>query len=46
MDKISDPNYCSLCKGTGVEKNTAKEIFGGPDGRTCPMCEGTGKRSY
>lgn len=46
MEKINDPTYCSLCKGTGVEKNTAKEIFGGPDGRICPMCEGTGKRSY
>ena len=46
MENISDPTYCSLCKGTGVEKNTAKEIFGGPDGRICPMCEGTGRRSY
>ncbi len=46
MGRISDPNYCSLCKGTGIEKNTAKEIFGGPEGRVCPMCEGRGRRTY
>jgi hypothetical protein len=46
MEQISDPSYCSLCQGTGIEKNTAKEIFGGPDGRICPMCEGKGKRTY
>ncbi len=46
MEQISDPSYCSLCQGTGIEKNTAKDIFGGPDGRTCPMCEGKGRRTY
>ncbi len=46
MEQISDPSYCSLCQGTGIEKNTAKDIFGGSDGRTCPMCEGKGRRTY
>jgi hypothetical protein len=46
MERISDPTFCSLCKGTGIEKNTAKEIFGGPDARVCPMCEGRGRRTY
>ena len=46
MERISDPSYCSLCQGTGIEKNTAKDIFGGPDGRICPMCEGKGTRAY
>lgn len=46
IDESLDPTYCSLCKGTGIEKNTAKELLGGPDGRICPMCDGKGRRSY
>ncbi len=46
IEESLDPTYCSLCKGTGVEKNTAKEILGGPDGRICPMCEGKGSRTF
>lgn len=45
-DRVNDLSYCSLCNGTGIEKNTAQDIFGGESGRTCPMCDGTGKRSY
>ena len=48
MEKISDPTYCSLCKGTGVEVNRARGMGLGDDeyGRVCPMCNGSGKRSY
>ncbi len=46
MEKINDPTYCSMCSGTGIEKNRAQDIFGGESGRTCPMCNGTGKRGY
>uniref|UniRef100_UPI00404A870B hypothetical protein n=1 Tax=Flavobacterium sp. TaxID=239 RepID=UPI00404A870B len=46
LENGTDPTYCSLCQGTGIEKNTAKEIFGGPDGRICPMCDGKGRRTY
>lgn len=46
MENISDPTYCSLCKGSGVQRNTAKDIFGGPDETTCQMCKGTGRLSY
>ena len=46
MQKLNDPTYCSLCKGTGIEKNRSQDIFGGESGRTCPMCNGTGKRGY
>lgn len=46
MENISDPTYCSLCKGTGVQRNTAKELNGGPDYLVCQMCEGKGRRTY
>jgi hypothetical protein len=46
LQRGTDPSYCDLCQGTGIEKNTAKDIFGGPDGRICPMCEGKGYRTY
>ena len=48
MEKLNDPTYCSLCQGTGVEKNRARGMGLGDDeyGRICPMCNGTGKRSY
>jgi hypothetical protein len=48
MEKITDPTYCSLCQGTGVEVNRARGMGLGDDeyGRICPMCNGDGKRSY
>lgn len=48
MENISDPTYCSLCKGTGIEENRARGTgFGDNEyGRICPMCNGSGKRSY
>jgi hypothetical protein len=48
MKNISDPTYCSLCKGTGIEENRARGMGLGDDdyGRVCPMCDGTGRRSY
>ena len=41
MNKISDPSYCSLCKGTGLEQSRT-----GTGSRRCPMCNGKGRRSY
>jgi hypothetical protein len=46
MENISDPTYCSLCKGTGVQKNTAQSLNEGPDYLLCQMCEGKGRRTY
>jgi hypothetical protein len=42
-DKVYDKNACTMCKGTGIEKNTAQHILGGEAGRVCPMCEGKGR---
>jgi hypothetical protein len=44
--RIYETDACTLCKGTGIEKNTAQDVFGGPDGRKCPMCDGRGVMSY
>ena len=43
--RVYENNACSLCKGTGIEsgRNVAN---GETEGRTCPMCEGKGVRSY
>ncbi len=48
MENISNPTYCSLCKGTGIEENRARGTGFGDDeyGRICPMCNGRGERSY
>ena len=46
MENISDPTYCSLCKGTGMQRNTAQSLNGGPDYFLCQMCEGKGRRIY
>ena len=48
MENISDPSYCSLCKGTGIEENRARGTGLGDNeyGRICPMCNGRGTRSY
>ena len=47
MEKITNPTYCSLCQGTGIEKNR-NPIKGINEeyGRRCPMCDGKGRRSY
>lgn len=37
-------NTCTLCKGTGIEKNTSS--LTDEYGRTCPMCDGKGYMSY
>ncbi len=42
--KIYDPDLCSLCKGTGIEKNNGS--LTNEYGRVCPMCDGKGRRSY
>ena len=44
--RLYETDACSMCKGTGIEKNTAQDVFGGADGRKCPMCDGRGVRSY
>lgn len=44
--RIYEGNPCTLCNGTGIEKNTARNLSGGDYGRICPMCEGKGLRSY
>jgi DnaJ-class molecular chaperone len=33
-------NNCSMCRGTGIEKNTSH--LTDEYGRVCPMCEGKG----
>lgn len=42
--KLHESNACSLCKGTGIEKNTSS--LSDEYGRKCPMCDGKGVRSY
>lgn len=44
--RLYETDACTMCKGTGIEKNTAQDVFGGADGRKCPMCDGRGVRSY
>jgi hypothetical protein len=48
MENISDPSYCSLCQGSGIEVNRARGMGLGADeyGRVCPMCDGKGYRTY
>lgn len=48
MEKINDPAFCSLCQGSGIEKNRARGMGLGDDeyGRICPMCNGLGYRTY
>jgi|GEM_PF-2023770 len=45
-EKVNDENVCTMCKGTGIEKNTAQYILGGEDGRVCSMCNGKGRQEY
>ena len=42
--KLYENNACSLCKGTGIEKNTSS--MSDEYGRKCPMCDGKGVRNY
>lgn len=42
--RIYDKDDCSLCKGTGIEKNHSS--LSNEYGRVCPMCDGKGKRGY
>ena len=42
--RVYDNNACSLCKGTGIEKN--RSSFSNEYGRVCPMCDGKGRRGY
>lgn len=42
--KIYDKDPCSLCNGTGIEKN--KSSLSNEYGRICPMCNGKGRQSY
>lgn len=42
--KVYDSNVCSMCKGTGIEKNTSH--LTDESGRTCPMCNGKGVQGY
>jgi DnaJ-class molecular chaperone len=43
-NRIHESSVCSLCKGTGIEKNTGH--LSNEYGRVCPMCGGKGTRSY
>lgn len=42
--RLYENNACSLCKGTGIEKNTSS--MSDEYGRKCPMCDGKGVRNY
>jgi hypothetical protein len=42
--RIYENNVCSMCKGTGIEKNNSS--FSDEYGRICPICNGKGVRSY
>lgn len=42
--KVYETNACSICNGTGIEKN--RSSFSDEVGRICPMCDGKGVRSY
>ena len=43
QERLSNGGHtCSLCSGTGIERNTAQRTLGGGSGRTCPMCSGKG----
>lgn len=43
-DKIYEKNVCSMCNGTGIEKNTSH--LTDEYGRVCPMCDGKGVRTF
>jgi hypothetical protein len=42
--RLYESNACGLCNGTGIEKN--KGTLSDEYGRTCPMCDGRGVKSY
>ncbi len=43
-NRLYDENVCSLCNGTGIEKN--RSSLSNEYGRVCPMCKGKGRQSY
>jgi len=44
--KLHDVEPCSLCEGTGIERNHNRNSLNPEAGRICPQCGGSGHQSY